>query len=58
VGTTKSKPPGPIIMIDESKIRISSQISFITLFSASTHLCCGFTSLSKLSKYAGEKPFS
>ncbi len=33
-GTTNSKPPGPIIMMGQSETRNSSQIIFITLFSA------------------------
>jgi hypothetical protein len=36
VGTTDSKPPGLIIMIDQSKTGISSQIVFITLFFCSS----------------------
>jgi hypothetical protein len=30
-GTTKSKPPGPIIMIDQLEILSLSQVQFITL---------------------------
>jgi hypothetical protein len=32
MGTTKSKPPGPIITIDQSEILSRSQIQFITFF--------------------------
>jgi len=32
VGTTNSKPPGPIIMINQSEILSRSQVQFITLF--------------------------
>jgi hypothetical protein len=32
LGTTNSKPPGPIIMIDQSEILSRSQVQFITLF--------------------------
>jgi hypothetical protein len=32
VGTTNSKPPGPMIMIDQSEILSRSQVQFITLF--------------------------
>ncbi len=38
-GTTNSEPPGPIIMIGESETLTSSQILFITLFSAGAHRC-------------------
>jgi len=31
-GTTNSKPPGPIIVIDKSEILSRSQVQFITLF--------------------------
>jgi len=59
VGTTNSKPPGRIIMIGQSKTGSSSQIIFTTLFSSRcTPLLGFFTSLSKLRKYAGEKPLS
>ncbi len=40
-GTTNSKPPGPNIMIDQSKTGSSSRIIFITLFSSRcTALLC------------------
>jgi hypothetical protein len=55
VGTTNGKQPGPI---GQSKIGNSSQIIFITLFSnRCTAFAAPFSSLSKLSKYAGTKPF-
>jgi hypothetical protein len=38
VGTTNSKPPGPIIMIDQSEILSRSQVQFITLF-LEAHKC-------------------
>jgi hypothetical protein len=42
-GTTNSKPPGPIIMIDESEIILSrSQVQFSTLFFGGVQLCCAF----------------
>jgi hypothetical protein len=56
--TTNSKPPGPVIMIGQSQTGSGSQIIFITLF-----FCQGlvfavpFTSLSKLCKNVGPKPF-
>jgi hypothetical protein len=31
-GTTNSKPPGPIIVIDQSQMLSCSQVQFITLF--------------------------
>jgi hypothetical protein len=42
LGTTNSKPPGPIIMIDQSEILNRCQIIFITLFSACIQHCCSF----------------
>jgi len=42
VGTTKSKPPGPVIMIDQSEILSRSQVQFITLFFGGAQLCCVF----------------
>jgi hypothetical protein len=41
-GTTNSKPPGPIIMMGQSETLISSQITFITLFSAGAERCCAY----------------
>jgi len=43
VGTTNSKPLGPIIMIDQSEILSCSQVQFITLFFfGGAQLCCTF----------------
>jgi hypothetical protein len=42
VGTTNSKPPGPIIMVHQSEILSRSQVQFITLFFRSAQLCCAF----------------
>ncbi len=42
VGTTNTKPPGPVIMIDQSEILSCSQARFITLFFGGAHLCCAF----------------
>jgi hypothetical protein len=36
------KPPGPIIMIAQSETGTNSQITFITLFSSISQLCCTF----------------
>jgi hypothetical protein len=42
-GTSNSKPLGPIIMMSQSETLSSSEILFITLFSADAHsCCCGF----------------
>jgi hypothetical protein len=57
LGTTNSKPPGPIIMINQSKIRISMR-SYLLHSSLEVHsVAAVLISLSKLSKYGGEKPF-
>jgi hypothetical protein len=45
--TIDSKPPGPIIMIDQSETGSSSQIILITIFSGKCYFV-PFTSLSKL----------
>jgi hypothetical protein len=61
MGTTNSKPPGPIIMFSQSNTGSSSQIIFITLLSSRWTLhsfASSFTSLSKLTTYAGAKLFS
>jgi hypothetical protein len=39
---TNSKPPGPIIVIDQSEILSRSHVQFITLFSGGAQLCCAF----------------
>jgi hypothetical protein len=39
LGTSNSKPPGPILMIGQSETLSSSQIVFITLFCAGTQHC-------------------
>jgi hypothetical protein len=43
MGITNSKPPGPIIMIDQSEILSRSQVQFITLFFEGAQLCARFT---------------
>jgi hypothetical protein len=56
--TTNSKPPGPIIMIGQSQTGSGSQIIFITLFFwQGLDFAVPFTSLSKLCKNVGPKPF-
>jgi hypothetical protein len=58
-GTTNSKPPGPIIMIGQSEILSSSQIIFITLFSAGAQPWCAFyLATGNLCHYAEPKSFS
>ncbi len=42
VVTTNSKPPGPIIMIDQSEILSRSQVQIFTLFFGGAQLCCSF----------------
>ncbi len=41
-GTTNSKPPGPIIVIDQSEILSRSQVQFITVLLGGAQLCCAF----------------
>jgi len=41
-GITNSKPPGPIIMIDQLEILSLSQVQFITLVFGGAQLCCAF----------------
>jgi len=40
--TTNSNPLGPIIMMGQSEIPISSEIVFIILFSVGARGCCAF----------------
>jgi hypothetical protein len=55
-GTTNSKPPGPIIVINKSEILSRSQVQFITLFFlGGAQLCCAFY---KLHEFGEEKPIS
>jgi len=41
-GTTNSKPPRPIIVLDQSEILSRSQVQLITLFLGGAHLCWAF----------------
>jgi hypothetical protein len=41
-GTANSKPPGPIIMIDQLEILSLSQVQFITLVFGGAQLCHAF----------------
>jgi hypothetical protein len=52
MGTTNSKPPGPIIMIDQSEILSRGQVQFIALFFGSV---APFTSHGKLHGFGAEK---
>jgi hypothetical protein len=58
MGTTNSKPPGPIIMINQSEVLNRSHVQFITLFFGGAQLCCAFTSHSKLHAFGAKKPIS
>jgi hypothetical protein len=40
LGTTNSKAPGPIIVIDQSEILSRSHVQFITLSLGGAQLCC------------------
>jgi len=56
MGTTNSKPHGPIIMIDQSEILSHSQVQFITLFFLEVHnYVAPFTSHGKLHEFGAEK---
>jgi hypothetical protein len=57
MGTTNSKPPGPIITIDESKILSCSQAQFITSFLEVHNCVAPFTSHGKLDEFGAEKSF-
>jgi hypothetical protein len=43
MGSTNSKPLGPIIMIDQSEILSRSQVQFIALFFGGAQLRCDFS---------------
>jgi hypothetical protein len=58
MGTTNSKPPGPIIIIDQSEILSRSHIQFSTLFFGGAQLCCAFYQHSKLHDFGAENPIS
>jgi hypothetical protein len=55
VGITNSKPPGPIIMIDQSEILNHSQVQFITLFFKVHNCVAPITSHGKLHEFGAEK---
>jgi hypothetical protein len=40
--TNNSKPPEPIIMMDQSEILSRNQVQFIILFLGGAQLCCVF----------------
>ncbi len=57
--TTNSKPPGPIIVINQSEILSSSQVQFITLFLGGAQLCCAFLlATASCPNLVQEKPIS
>jgi len=59
MGTTNSKPPQPIIMIDQSKILSRSQVQFfITLFLGGAQLCSAFYQAQQAAWIDAEKPIS
>jgi hypothetical protein len=41
-GTTNSKPPGPIIVINQLELLNYSEVQFIKLFLGVAQLCCAF----------------
>jgi len=55
LGPTASKPPGQIIIMDESEILSSSQVQFITLFFGGAQLVATFTSHGKVQEFGAEK---
>jgi hypothetical protein len=42
--TINTKPPGPIIVIDQREILSRNQVQFITHFLGGAQLCCAFLS--------------
>jgi hypothetical protein len=58
MGTTHSQPPGPIIMMDQSKIPSRSQVQIITLFFWGAHYVAPFINHGKLHEFDAEKPIS
>jgi hypothetical protein len=62
VATTNSKPPGVIIMINQSEILIQNEVQFITNLLHSfleAHNCIApFTSHGKLHGFGAENPIS
>jgi hypothetical protein len=60
MGTTNNKPPGPIIMIDQSEILSRSQVQFITLFYGGVQLCYDFSLPRQAARieFGAEKPIS
>ncbi len=57
MGTTNSKPPGPIIMIDQSEILSSSQVQFITLLLRRTTLLCFLPAKAKCTNLVQKNQF-
>jgi hypothetical protein len=51
-GITNSKPPGPIIMMNQSETLNNSQVIFIALFSAGAQFVAPFTNASNCTYWA------
>ncbi len=56
--TTNSKPPWPIIVMDQSEILNRSQVQFITLLLGGAQLCCAFYQPRKQHEFGAEKSIS
>jgi hypothetical protein len=57
MGTTNSKPPGPIITIDQSEILSRSHVQFITLFFGGAQLCARFTATASYTNLVPKNQF-
>jgi hypothetical protein len=58
MGTTNSKPPGPMIMINQSEILSRNQVQIMTLFSGGAQLCCAFDQPQQTAQICVEKSIS
>jgi hypothetical protein len=58
MGTTNSKPPGPIIMIDQWEILSHSQVNLLHSFLEVHNCVATLTCHGKLLKFGAEKPIS
>jgi hypothetical protein len=57
-GTTNSKPPRPIIVINQSEILPCSQVQVIRVFLGGAQLCCAFYQPRQVVQLWWEKPIS
>jgi hypothetical protein len=57
-GSTNSKPPGPIIVIDQSEILSRSHVQFITLSLGGAQLCCAIYQPLQAARIWCRKPIS